>query len=52
MGCRTTILLIGAVIAIISSVFTGNFTDFKQGVGILVIFGVVFLISSFLQRND
>ena len=51
MGCRTELLLVGSVFLIISSIFTRNSEDFMGGLGILLLFGIAYLVGNFLNKD-
>lgn len=51
MSIRTAILLIGGILAIVSSVITRNFSDLKTGIGILLLFGLAFIINGYINKE-
>lgn len=51
MSIRSAILLVGAVIVVVTSVFTGNFSDLWTGIGILLLFGLAVIINGYINRE-
>jgi hypothetical protein len=52
MGIRGTIIFIAAIVTIIASIFTGNYSEFKPAVGIIILFIIIAIVSNILNRSE
>ncbi|NLN49109.1 MAG: hypothetical protein GX154_08550 [Clostridiales bacterium] len=52
MGIRGTIILIAALLTIISSIFTGDYSGFRQAIGVIVLICIIIAVSAVLKRDE